>query len=170
MLLRTILAFAMAGVLFSCSNDKPDTQQTPEQDAQQQPQQQVATLPSVPLELLQRIFKEGTQIDYIYHYYPFTASLNEKAAIQNAMRHIAETPAPIKPECKPAGIITYQIDGDIVLRGDFYFDSGCTFFVFYDKDNNKYANYMTQDGVDFFNMQIQQATELRKRAQQQQQQ
>ena len=168
-MLRLIIITAAIGLLFSCNNEKPANQpndgqaaQTEQPPAAEQPQ----PLPSVPLELLQRIYAECTGVDIIYHDYPFTASLTEKAAIQNVVRHVAETPAPIKPGCKPAGIITYQIDGDIVLRSDFYFATNCTFFVFWDKDKNKYANYMTQEGVNFFNGQIQQSLQLQQKAQQ----
>ncbi len=164
---RFIFILTMAFAIFSCENEnnakgQPAEQPTPPPAA---PAQQ-ATLPSVPLELLQEIWDKGTQVDYIYHYYPFTISLSEKAAIQNTVRHVAELPAPKPPGCQPAGIVTFQIDGDIVLRGDFYFDTNCTFFIFYDKDNNKYSNYMTQEGITYFNNQIQQGLNLRNQTQQ----
>ena len=167
-MLRYIIAMAFAFALVSCNNEKT-TETTTEAQTAQPATPDVPSLTSVPVDLLQRIFQHGTQVDYIYHYYPFTASLNEKAAIQNAVRHISEAPAPSTSTCKPAGIVTYQIDGDIVLRADFYFETNCTYFVFYDKDNNKYGNYMTKDGVDFFNNQIQQSLQLRNQVQQQQQ-
>ena len=166
-MLRLIIASVFISILFSC-NTKTDAPEKPTPPTTQQPAAPPAEmLSSVPLELLQKIFAEGTQVDYIYHYYPFTASLTEKGAIQGAVRHVSETPCPAKPPCNPAGIITYQIDGDIVLRADFYFESNCTMFIFYDKDKNKYGNYMTQEGVNFFNTQIQQALQLRDQAGQQ---
>ena len=163
-MLRYLFAIVVLSFLFSCNNEKSTSQQ-PEAEATQPTPPPVAALPSVPVELLQKIFAEGTQVDYIYHYYPFTASMTDKQAIQSAIRQISESPAPVNPACKPAGIVTYQIDGDIVLRADFYFETNCTFFVFYDKDKNKYGNYMTQDGVTFFNSQIQQALQLGKQNQ-----
>lgn len=164
-MLRLIIAFGFFSILISCNSKKDAPQQEPATTQQPSaPAQQVEMLPSLPLELLQKIHAEGTQVDYIYHYHPFTASLTEKAAIQGAVRHVSETPCPAKPPCNPAGIITYQIDGDIVLRADFYFETNCTMFVFYDKDKNKYGNYMTQEGVNFFNNQIQQASQLRNQA------
>ncbi|MEO1257505.1 MAG: hypothetical protein AAFZ15_01865 [Bacteroidota bacterium] len=163
-MLRLIIAIAFFSILFSCSTKTDAPEQATPPTTQQPTAPPAETLPSVPLELLQKIFAEGTQVDYIYHYYPFTASLSEPAAIQGAVKHISETPCPAQPPCKPAGIITYQINGDIVLRADFYFESNCTMFVFYDEDKNKYGNYMTQDGVNFFNSQIQQALQLRNQA------
>ena len=169
-MLRFTTALAFTFALLSCNNEKREEQKPESQTTQttQAAQPAAPKFPSVPVELLQRIFKEGTQIDYIYHYYPFTSSLSEKTAIQNAVRHISEAPAPATPACKPAGIVTYQIDGDIVLRADFYFETNCTFFVFYDKENNKYGNYMTEEGVNFFNNQIQQSLQLRNKVQEEQ--
>jgi len=105
-------------------------------------------------------------VDYIFYNYPFTLSLTEKGSIQFSTRHFAEEPAPLRPECKAAGRVTYQINGDIVLEGDFFFSTGCTYFVFYEKQEKKFANYMTDDGIKYFNEQIQQALKLREQAQQ----
>ena len=122
---------------------------------------QAAQLPSIPLSLLENIFMNATQVDYIFYYYPFTVSLTEKPSIQSSVRHIAEAPAAQKPECKPAGRITYQIKGEIVLEGDFYFSNGCTYFVFYEKQQMKYSNMMTDEGINSLNAQIQQAQSMR---------
>ena len=147
-------------------NAKQPGQTQAEQPGQTQTQQPVATLPSVPLELLETIWKEGNQVDYIFYNYPFTMSLSDQPSIQYAVRHIAENPAPLKPECKPAGRVSYQVKGNIVLEGDFYFSTGCTYFVF-EKDRQKvYANYMTDDGIKYFNNQIQQALQLQEKGQQ----
>jgi hypothetical protein len=120
-----------------------------------------AQLPSIPLSLLENVFMNATQVDYIFYYYPFTVSLTEKPSIQSSVRHIAEAPASQKPECKPAGRVTYQIQGDIVLEGDFYFSNGCTYFVFYENQQQKYANMMTDEGINSLNTQIQQAQNMR---------
>lgn len=169
-MMRIFIFFFLVCILSACGNEPSSATQEKTPPATEAPKTQpaptaAATMPSIPLELLQSIWTKGTQIDYIYHYHPFTASISDKPAIQNAVRHVAETPAPLNPNCKPAGLITYQIDGDIVLRADFYFEANCTYFVFYDQDKNKYSNYMTQEGVNFFNSQIQQATQLSKQNQ-----
>ncbi len=93
-------------------------------------------------------------------------SLSDKPSIQLAVRHVAESPAPLKPECKATGRVSYQIKGDIVLEGDFYFSTGCTYFVF-EKDRVKtYANFMTNEGVEYFNNQIKQAVQMQQQMQQ----
>lgn len=149
-------------LMAACGPDKPamPPQQAPP------PPAPAATLPSVPLELLEKIWQEGTQVDYIFYNDPFTMSLTDKPSIQYAVRHVAEQPAPLLPNCKPKGRVTYQIKGDIVLEGDFYFSTGCTYFVF-EKDRVKtYANYMTDDGIKYFTEQIKQAMDMQQKMQQ----
>lgn len=150
------------------SGEKGDQKPDPAPAQTQTETPPAATLPSVPLAVLEKIYTEGTQADYIFYNYPFTLSLTEKGSIQYSTGHVAEEPAPLKPGCNPAGRITYQINGEIVLEGDFYFSPGCTYFVFYEKQEKKYANYMTDEGIKYFNEQIQQALKLREKAQQSQ--
>jgi len=149
--------------LAACNQDKPTAPPAPAPAAATPP---AATLPSVPLDLLGRIWNEGTQIDYIFYNQPFTMSLSDQPSIQLAVRHVAEAPAPLNPECKATGRVSYQIKGDIVLEGDFYFSTGCTYFVF-EKDRVKtYSNFMTNEGVEYFNNQIKQAVQMQQQMQQ----
>lgn len=148
-----------------CQEQKPPAQPAAEQPAAVQPAPAAATLPSLPLETLQRIHNEGTQVDYIFYNYPFTLSLAEKPAIQHSVRHVAAQAAPLKAECQPAGRVTFQINGNIVLEADFYFSTGCTYFVFMENQQKKYANFMTDEGINYFNGQIQQAMKMAKQAQ-----
>jgi hypothetical protein len=161
------LGFLLVLGLAGCNSGSEGNQQAAAEQAPPQaaPPPPAATLPSVPLALLEKIYNEGTQVDYIFYNYPFTLSLTEKGSIQYSTRHIAEDPAPLLPNCKAAGRVTYQISGNIVLEGDFYFSTGCTYFVFYEKQEKKYANYMTDEGIKYFNEQIQQALKLRQQAQ-----
>ena len=56
-----------------------------------------------------------------------------------------------------------------MLDGDFYFSTGCTYFVFEKNREKVYANYMTDDGIQYFNSQIQQALKMREGMEQPQQ-
>lgn len=163
-----IFIFLIVAGLAACNSSGEGDQKPAETPAPAPAETPAATLPSVPLALLEKIYAEGTQVDYIFYHYPFTLSLTEKGSIQFSTAHIAEDPAPLKPACNAAGRVTYQINGDIVLEGDFYFSTGCTYFVFYEKQEKKYANYMTDEGIKYFNEQIQQALKLREKAQQSQ--
>ena len=162
---RIAFLLLIALVFANCQNEKKPEQTAAEETTAVEPALK-PTLPSVPLELLERIWNEGTQVDLIFYHHPFTMSMTEKQAVQNSVRLIAEDPAPLNPNCQSVGRITYQIDGNIVLEGDFYFTTGCTYFVFYENQEKKYANYMTQEGINYFNAQIQQATQMQQQAQQ----
>ncbi|MEY3051553.1 MAG: hypothetical protein RLY31_1338 [Bacteroidota bacterium] len=159
----TCLALAAAGILLAagCEQAPPaagaSTGEIPDATGVAVPDQ----LPSIPLSVLEDIYQRGTQADYIFYDHPFTLSLSEQPSIQYSIRHIAEDSAPMKPGCRPAGHISYQISGNIVLEGDFYFSQGCTYFVFTEGQQPKYANYMTDEGIQYFNNQIQQALRLR---------
>ncbi len=161
------VVLAATGILLVTGCDRPATTAGTQDGAPASAPVEVAsvpaaaTLPSIPLSLLEEIHQRGTQADYIFYDHPFTLSLSEQPSIQYSIRHIAEDPAPMKPECRPAGHLSYQINGNIVLEGDFYFSQGCTYFVFTEGQQPKYANFMTDEGIRYFNNQIQQALRLR---------
>jgi hypothetical protein len=161
---QRIMLFLFALAFAACNQDKPAA--APPPPAAPPPAAPAATLPSVPLELLEKLWSEGTQVDYIFYNYPFTMSLSDKPSIQHAVRHVAEQPAPLKSECKAMGRVTYQIRGDIVLEGDFYFSTGCTYFVFEKNRVKTYANYMTDDGIKYFNEQIKNAMKMQQQVHQ----
>jgi hypothetical protein len=163
---QTFFLFLFLLALAACNQDKPAAPAAQPAPAPA-PVAPAPTLPSVSLDLLESIWKEGTQVDYIFYNYPFTMSVTEKPSIQHSVRHIAESPAPLKPECKATGRVSYQIKGNIVLEGDFYFSNGCTYFVFEKNRVKSYANFMTDEGVTYFNNQIQQAIKMQQQVQQQ---
>jgi len=162
---RIIPLLLLAFLFTCCQQNKSGEQQaaTSAAETSAATQPSTDTLPSAPFNLIEKLWKECTQVDYIFYNYPFTVSLDEKASIQYSVRHIAETPAPLKPECQPTGRVTYQINGNIVLEGNFYFSEGCTYFVFYKNQEKLYANYMMPEAVEFFNKQIKQGMELQQK-------
>ena len=164
MMKHTIMLLLYVLTLAACNQDKPSA--PPPSTTPPPPAAPAATLPSVSLDLLKNIFEQGTQVDYIFYNYPFTMSLTDKPSIQFAVRHIAEQPAPLKPECKAMGRVSYQIKGDIVLEGDFYFSTGCTYFVFEKNRVKTYANYMTDEGIKYFNEQIKNDMRMQQQMQQ----
>lgn len=166
---RLLFSILLSTIFFCCQNQPQSPEGQPEETGAETAAPQNTpkpTLPSVPLELLQKIALEGTQVDLIFYHHPFTMSMNEQSAIQLMIRHIAEDPAPLNPNCQAMGRVTYQIEGNIVLEGDFYFSTGCTYFVFYENQEKKYANYMTNEGINYFNNQIQQASQMQQQMQQ----
>lgn len=162
---RHLILLVAAYAFAACNQEPPASKQQ-----QPSPAAPMPSLPSVSVELLEKIWQEGTQVDYIFYNYPFTMSLSDKPSIQYAVRHVAAGQALLKPECKAAGRVTYQINGEIVLEGDFYFSTGCTYFVFEKNRQKINANPMTDEGITYFNNQIQQALKMQQDMQQQQQQ
>jgi hypothetical protein len=169
-----IIPLLLLAFLFTCCQQSKPAEQKTDSPASETPaaetpvatQAPAATLPSVPIEIVQKLWNECTQVDYIFYNYPFTVSLDEKSSIQHSVRHIAETPAPLKPECQATGRVTYQISGDIVLEGNFHFSEACTYFVFYKNQEKVYANFMMPEAVEFFNNQIKQGMDLQRKLEQ----
>jgi hypothetical protein len=146
--------------LAACAQEKPATPPPAPLAAAPAP-----ALPSIPLEMVQKLWNECTHVDYIFYELPMSMSLDEKASIQYAVRHISDRPAPNRPDCKATGRVTYLIGGDIFLEADFYFAETCTYFVFYQNKQKAYANLMTEEGIGYFKNQIQQGLQLRQQQQ-----
>lgn len=118
------------------------------------------TLPSIPVETVQKLWQECDYIDFLYFELPISSSMKDKAAIQHALGHIAAQPAPLIPNCKPIGRIFYQIKGENYIEADMHHGEGCNYLVFYQNGKKIYSNYMTQDGITYINGQIQYAKEM----------
>ena len=65
--------------------------------------------------------------------------------------HIAQQPALIRSDCKPIGRIMFKDDDGIRLEADLFFSKNCSYFVFMENNKPKYANFMSDEGVKFFN-------------------
>ena len=114
------LYFFVLVILFGCSDQQPSTKQAPTTNATPAAPA-TFPLPSIPIEVVQKLWNECTSIDYLFYDLPMSMSLTEQKSIQFAIRHISDSPAPDRPDCKPTGRLTYQIKGDIYLEADFYF-------------------------------------------------
>lgn len=117
-------------------------------------------IPGVPEEVMLKLVNECTYVDYIFRELPFSLSQDEPPSIkQNILFIDYKRPlGRIPKSCKPDGRKFFQIKGEIVYDVDVYLLNNCTFYVFVDKDNKPiYANYMTQEGLNFYNNIIKQA-------------
>ncbi len=117
-------------------------------------------IPGITEEIMLKLINECTYIDYIFRELPFSLSQNEPPSIkQNILFIDFEKPlGRIPKNCKPDGRKFFQIKGEIVYDADVYLLNGCTFYVFVDKANKPiFANYITKEGVNFYNNIIQQA-------------
>lgn len=123
--------------------------ETPAQNAAPNPGA-TATLPSVPMELVQELYEKCDYIDYVFYYFNFSLSQDKKASIQSTLRQISDEPAVLNPNCKPIGRIFYQIEGENALEADIHLSNECAYFLFYKDGKQAYANKLTADGVQFF--------------------
>ncbi|MDX1666991.1 MAG: hypothetical protein R3350_07170 [Saprospiraceae bacterium] len=110
-----------------------------------------ATYPSVPDDTVFMLWEKCDYIDFIFYNRSFSMSQDEQAQIRQTIRHISEATPVIDPACQPAGRIFFQVEGENALQGDFFFQDGCTYFLFYEDGEIKYANEMTPLGVKFYN-------------------
>ena len=143
--MRYILFLFVSLLLFSaCGNSTNSEAETTVQNAE-------PMLPSFPLEKLEYLWQYCDYIDYIFYELPISMSLDTKAAIQYSLSHVAQTTPPAMPQCKPVGRVFYQVDGENYAEADLYFSQGCTYFVFMEDQKPTYANYMTDEGIQYMN-------------------
>ncbi len=156
-----LFLFAILLISFSCNNaSESAAEETTEAAAE-------PTLNSLPVESVQYLWENCDYIDYMFYYLPISMSLNEKGAIQYALRHISADAAIINPECKPIGRVFYQVKGENALEADIFFQEGCTYFKFLNNNKPVFANYMTDDGIKYLNDNIKKANEMNQNVQQQ---
>jgi len=107
--------------------------------------------PSITIDILQKLFNESDYMDYILNDVNFSISQNEKKSIQSSIRFISsEVPANIPQDCKILGRKFFHVNGEIILEADVYFSKSCAFYIFFEDNKPKYANKMTQEGVNFY--------------------
>lgn len=124
------------------------------------------TLPTLPDSLLAMLRSRVTSIEVTFYNEPFTMSHTDPKAIAYVVGHIASQPALMNPSCQPGGHMIYVAGGDLLLEADFYYANGCAFFVFTDRQKNRYANAMTQEGLNYIYQNIEQAAKMRQQMQQ----
>lgn len=120
------------------------------------PSVEQSIIPGVPAEVIQKLLDECTYIDYIFHTLPFSLSQSEDPSIdQNILFTDFNRPlGKIPSGCKPLARKFFKIGGEFAYDVDVYFTNGCQFYVFVKGNKPLYANYMTQDGINFYNKMI----------------
>lgn len=113
-------------------------------------------IPGVPAEVLQKLLDECTFIDYIFHTLPFSLSQSEDPSIdQNILFTDYNRPLGSIPQgCRPIARKFFKIGGEFAYDVDVYFSKDCQFYVFVKDNKPLYANYMTQEGINFYNKMI----------------
>lgn len=145
--------------LFACKSNNSDqnvTETQPVITAVDNP------YPGPPDDLLMNLYDNCSAIDYTFSNMPASISQDEKASIQSMISFFSQRVSPtLNPTCKPMGRAFYQINGEIVVEADFYFQPDCQYFIFFEGGKAMYSCEMSQSGAQFFSrmlVQIQGAT------------
>lgn len=160
---RSLILFSII-LLFACSQTEQKSENA--EQSEQQTSQVATTLPTLPDSLLQLLRTRVTNIEVTFYNEPFTMSHTDPKAIAYVVGHIAPQPVQIGPSCQPGGHMIYVSGGDILLEADFYYANGCALFLFTDRQKNRYANAMTQEGLNYIFQNIEQAAKMRQQMQQ----
>ncbi len=160
-----LFIFIILAVSFSQCNTGEQPASSNQAVAVQQPQPTGPQIPSIPKEIMSKLYKECTYTDYIFFELPFSMSQDEENSIRANLNYISVVPLGTIPDnCKAMGRQFFHIEGDIVLEANVYFDDACKFYVFVDGETPLYANLMSDKGIEFYSTMIQQAIDSQKAA------
>lgn len=112
--------------------------------------QQDDVLESISAETMQKLFNEADYMDIIFYSSPVSVSQDDKNSIKASLRYISEKPVSMSSNCKPVGRLSFMIAGDIDTEADIYFSEGCQYFIFIEGTKPVAGNYMTPEGIHFF--------------------
>jgi hypothetical protein len=118
--------------------------------------------PGIPNEKMIDLYENVDFIDFIFRDLPFSISQEDKASIQQTIRHINNVPPPaINPNCEYFAQQIFQENGEIVLDAKIFFQEGCTYYLFYENGVAKYSGSFTPEGIQFYNSILAQAEQVR---------
>ena len=117
---------------------------------------------SITADIMQNLYNNCQLIDYIFNDLPFSMNQSESNGIKSTISHVTTIAQPTIPAgCKPIARQLFQINGEIVLEADVYFSDNCKFFVFFEGRTPKFANKMSESGIEFYGNIIKQAMQAR---------
>lgn len=144
-------------LVLSCKNT--DTKSTSDQVAVQN---QGIIPPAIPAADLIYLFENCTFIDFIFANLPFSMSQEDKASIQQTIRHIVPVaPTQINPECQHLVELLFQVEGEIINEVKIFFQPECTYYLFYKNGVAVYSASFNEQGINFFNNILQQVGQTR---------
>lgn len=120
-------------------------------------------LPSITLDILEKLFNECNYVDYLFYDSNFSMSISNVGSIRQTLSHIAEQTPTINPNCKPIGRIFYEIQGNTEIEADIFLNNQCQYYIFYKDNKQIYANNLTAEGVAHYNSIFQQARKMDKK-------
>lgn len=157
--LRLLLVVLTLGLL-TCGNS---TGKTSPEDSEPAPTEYGTPLhsappppyPPIPLDRLAYLWDSVTTLDILFYDLPISASQQAQSDLRTSLTFIASDAPTSMEKCIPTGHIWYTARGGRQEDADFYFSSGCVFYLWYETGVPTYANSLTEAGVNFYNNIIQ---------------
>ncbi len=111
-----------------------------------------ASYPSVPKATMEMLWEKCTHIDYIFTDLPYSISVDDNQQSRAMLLHISTNPAVVDNNCPLTANVVYLASGEIVLEANLYYNKAnqCKYMVFLENGQPKYANYLTPDGLSYF--------------------
>ncbi len=109
--------------------------------------------PSIPKETMEKLWSDCTNIDLIFTTLPYSVSTNNNQDSRPLLMHISTDAAFVDNKCPITASVVYLSNGKIVLESNLYYSNNqrCQYMVFLENGQPKYANYLSQQGKDYFN-------------------
>jgi len=144
----TIYLFIIFIAVTGCNTTETNKASKPKKEAQQTKGE---ALPFLSNDILLKIYNECEGIDITYYDYPVSMSSNAdntKSFIAMISQEVMYTDQLLK---KPAGIMNYNINGDIFIDANFYLDiKKKTGYFEFIKDKKKYYHPIKESGMGVF--------------------
>ncbi len=108
--------------------------------------------PSIARETMEMLWDKCTNIDLIFSNLPYSVSTNTNQESRPLLMHISTDAAFVDAKCPLTASVVYLANGQIVLEGNLYYSDNqqCSYMVFLENGQPKYANYLSQQGKDYF--------------------
>lgn len=146
----TIYLLLTIGMLASCKESSKKTSDAITRSASAT-QRAPHALPPMDKATYEQLQATVTQVDYIFHSLPFSVNQTERPAIQTNLAMISPDRADDVSGCPIFARESFQVDGEIVMEADIYFNEGCYAYVFYKGKEKVFANKITDQGRQFYN-------------------
>ncbi|GLR19232.1 hypothetical protein [Portibacter lacus] len=158
--MKKFIALLLFVSFLACKENKT---QVVAENAPSQPATTTANIPpAIPSDILINLYENCDFIDFIFPNLPFSISQEDKASIQQTLRHINNVqPTEFDPQCPYFAQQIFQENGEIVLDAKIFFQKGCTYYLFYEDGVVKYSGSFTNEGILFYNNILQEAEKIR---------
>ncbi len=162
--IQILVVIGIMLVFTQCNTkEQPSKQQATSAVSAQQSQGSGPQIPSIPKEIMIKLYQECDYTDYIFFDLPFSMSQDEQGSIRANLNYISIQPlGQIPPNCKAMGRQFFHINGEIVHEANVYYSDNCKFYVFVDGETPLYANMMSDEGITFFDSMIKQAMDAQR--------